>query len=201
MSEANGGSNAISIVLSIIIGSAIIGGAVYFGLRYQADTMKNKTVATSQEKNVHQASVNKNNIAKTNSHETSPSDNINSQANTENNTESANSNSLDNPSKTVPAQGKSDEELIKEALLRKTNIPKSDLEFEIADNTGTIARGTVKNKNEMAGAGWFATKNNNTWTVTYVGQGVPQCSEVNPYNYPISWVDYCINSQGQTVHR
>jgi hypothetical protein len=95
----------------------------------------------------------------------------------------------------------SDEEMIREALVAKTGIPESELSYSIGESTGWIARGTVKRAGETGGAGFFAAKDMEmVWVVTYVGQGVPACDEVNPYGYPTSWADYCMES-GVAVKR
>ena len=60
---------------------------------------------------------------------------------------------------------------------------------------------SVRNKNTISGAMWFAAKINGQWNVTYIGHGVPECDEVNPYNYPTSWADYCMDEHGNTVAR
>lgn len=92
-----------------------------------------------------------------------------------------------------PEEPVSAEEMIREALIAKTGIPEGELSYSIAENTGWIARGTVRREGEMGGAGFFAAKDmEGVWIVTYVGQGVPECDEVNPYGYPSEWADYCM---------
>lgn len=91
----------------------------------------------------------------------------------------------------------SDEELIGEALVMKTGIPESEITYSVGESDGAIARGTVGRVGEMGGAGFFAAKVSGDWMITYVGQGVPACDEVNPYGYPTTWADYCI--QGGSV--
>ena len=94
---------------------------------------------------------------------------------------------------------------ILQALAIKTGIPEDKIEFSIGDQikegNRVLLRGTVSREGEMGGAGFFAAVDNRGVKVTYTGQGVPKCSEVNPYGYPKSWADYCINAQGQTVRR
>jgi hypothetical protein len=54
---------------------------------------------------------------------------------------------------------------------------------------------------EDGGAGFLAAKDTQgVWVVTYVGQGVPDCDEVDPYGYPTSWADACMRD-GVTVPR
>lgn len=90
------------------------------------------------------------------------------------------------------------------ALSTKTGIPEAEVVFSTGDtvdyNNTKLIRGTVQRQGEMSGAGFFAVADANGVTVTYVGQGVPDCSDVNPYGYPTSWADYCM-SGGATVQR
>lgn len=90
------------------------------------------------------------------------------------------------------------------ALSTKSGIPESEIVFSTGEtvdyNNTKLIRGTVQRQGEMSGAGFFAVADLNGVTVTYVGQGVPECSEVNPYGYPTSWADYCM-SGGNTIQR
>jgi hypothetical protein len=87
----------------------------------------------------------------------------------------------------------SDEWMIREALVAKTGISRDKLTFSLGESTGWIARGTVSDEGETGDAGFFAAKDmEGAWIVTFVGQGVSTCDEVNPYGYPKDWADYCI---------
>jgi len=106
-----------------------------------------------------------------------------------------------NPTSTnIPTQAPTDHDLIESALIDETEIDPDSLEFDISENDGSVARGSVRDINSIGGAMWFAAKTNNTWQVTFVGHGVPECDQVNPYNYPTSWVDYCMDG-ANTVAR
>lgn len=91
------------------------------------------------------------------------------------------------------------------ALSSKTGIPENEINFSTGDeiNQGdkVLLRGTVSREGEMGGAGFFAVVDENGVKVTYVGQGVPACDEVNQYGYPLSWADYCIDNNGDTIAR
>lgn len=92
-----------------------------------------------------------------------------------------------------PEMPVSAEDMIRDALVAKTGIPEDELDFSVGENTEWIARGTVRREGEPGGAGFFAAKDmEGVWIVTYVGQGVPECDEVNPYGYPTTWADYCM---------
>ncbi len=90
---------------------------------------------------------------------------------------------------------------LRAAVLAKSGIPEADFEYSASFNDGIIARGSVKNKNDISGAGWFAGKVNGTWVVAFIGQGVPKCSEIQAYNFPTSWISHCVNDNGDTVAR
>ncbi len=95
----------------------------------------------------------------------------------------------------------SDKEMIREALIAKTGIPEAGLVYSITESTGGIARGGVKRVGEMSGGYFFAAKDmEGVWVVTYDGSGVPMCDEVDPYGYPTSWIEYCVRD-GETVKR
>ncbi|KKQ23703.1 MAG: hypothetical protein US40_C0007G0017 [Candidatus Roizmanbacteria bacterium GW2011_GWC2_37_13] len=101
----------------------------------------------------------------------------------------------------TPAPTVSDEELIKEVLIAKTGISKDGIEISMSYNDGKIARGSVKNKNEMSGAAWFAGKQNGIWVIAYAGQGVPECSEIAGFDFPTTWLSHCVDSNGTTIQR
>lgn len=95
----------------------------------------------------------------------------------------------------------SDEELLRTAVLAKSQIPEEKFKFSVGENLGTLAKGMVQNTDDQGGAQWFAGKVNNTWLVSYIGQGVPNCSDLGTIPYPNSWLSHCLDAQGQTVAR
>ncbi|GAB4503635.1 MAG: hypothetical protein Fur0043_06270 [Anaerolineales bacterium] len=103
------------------------------------------------------------------------------------------------PTPTVPL---TDETLIKQSLLAKLGWTESEMEFNLGQNTGQIARGSVKKANEMQGAAWFAGKDAaGKWVIAYVGQGVPNCADIQPFNFPIDWISHCMDASGNAVER
>jgi len=91
------------------------------------------------------------------------------------------------------------------ALSQKTGIPEDEINFtisqEIKKEGKILLRGGVSREGEMGGAAFFAVVDENGVKVTFAGQGVPECSEVNPYDYPTTWADYCVDEDGNTVAR
>ncbi len=95
-----------------------------------------------------------------------------------------------------------DEEAIKQALLAKLGWTAAEMDFSMGTNTGTVATGGVKKVNEMSGAAWFAGKDNSgSWIIAYIGQGIPNCSEIQAFNFPITWISHCMDSSGNTIAR
>jgi len=95
-----------------------------------------------------------------------------------------------------------DETAIKQALLAEMGWSESELEFSISQNTGQYAQGSLKKVGELSGAAWFAAKNSSgQWVIAYIGQGIPYCSEIEPYNLPTEWISHCVDSSGNTVER
>ncbi len=198
--KSQNGSGSI-VAGAIILGAIIIGLFIYLGLQRNTNNDQ-QTPAKNITDKINKTSTR----TSTTSATTAPNNTFNQDSLSKNrkteNTQQVDTTLTTNNQSSQPTI--SDEEAIRQELLQKTNIPENKLEFEISVNNGKIARGSVKNKDDQGGAGWFAAKNQNTqnkWKVTYVGQGVPKCTEVNPYNYPTPWADYCLNAQGKTVKR
>ncbi len=100
-----------------------------------------------------------------------------------------------------PTQVPFDKADIKQQLIDQTGISADRIDVSYGEQLAQVARGSVKAKDEMGGAGWFAAVDNGKWIVVYVGQGVPECDQVNPYPFPTSWISHCINADGNTVTR
>ncbi len=169
------------IFLGLIIGSVIIAAGLYFGLK---EGLKN-------------ISTNKITVSQNQDHNTKvtplPSNTPTPQ---ETPTPSA------TPTPAEISWTKSD---IIKALSKKTHIPEGEIKFSIGQKVTkkdkVLIKGAVSRKGEMGGAGFFGVINEEGVNITYVGQGVPRCSEVNPYGYPLSWADYCVKDNGQVVRR
>jgi len=91
------------------------------------------------------------------------------------------------------------------ALSEKTGIPKDEIVFNVSSELDqgdkVLLRGTISRQGEASGAGFFAVVDSHGTQVTYTGQGVPKCSEVDPYGYPTSWADYCLNVENNPIRR
>ncbi len=107
-----------------------------------------------------------------------------------------------NPSNTPTPATVSYEDEITQQLINKTGIKINDIEVGFGDKLDQVSRGTVKDKNDISGAGWFAAKDSNgMWHVVYVGQGIPLCSDINTYPFPVSWISHCDDGTGNVVAR
>lgn len=95
-----------------------------------------------------------------------------------------------------------DTALIKKALVAKTTIAEDMLDFSVSTKEGNYAKGSVGTKGEETGGGYFlATKVNNDWVIVYSGQANPECSAINPYNFPTSMVPECMDANNEVVKR
>jgi len=100
----------------------------------------------------------------------------------------------------APPPTPDDTTALRNALAAFLAWPPSQVEFDIAENTGTFAQGVVKRVGEDFGAMWVAAKIEGVWMIGFVGQGVPECDRINALNIPIQWIDYCMVGDN-TVHR
>lgn len=110
------------------------------------------------------------------------------------------------PSPATPPKPILNQEQIKQSLLVKTGIPQDYLSFSVGKTQEVEGRllisGGVKDaRSEVGGAGFFAVCEIDNCFVVYTGQGVPECSAINPYNFPKSWADYCLDATGKTIKR
>lgn len=90
---------------------------------------------------------------------------------------------------------------IKSALIDKTGISETNLEFQISQNTGQHAKGTVKAKDEIGGGYWIAAMVEGRWLIVYDGQSQPTCAQIAPYNFPKEMVPECLDAAGSVIER
>jgi len=104
------------------------------------------------------------------------------------------------PPTPAPPPTPDDTTALRNALAAFLAWPPSQVDFDISENTGTFARGSVKHVNEEFGGWWFAAKVEGVWMIAGTGNGVPECERFNALNIPVQWVDYCVDGDN-TVHR
>lgn len=68
------------------------------------------------------------------------------------------------------------------------NQPSSNPQISFTQNDGMYAQGLLGDLTQAGGEGWFAAKINGTWTIVYVGQSSPKCSNIAQYNLPKTWL-------------
>ena len=103
------------------------------------------------------------------------------------------------PTVAQPTPTLTDEAAIKQALLTKLGWSEAELEFTLSQNTGQHAQGSLKNINETGGAAWFAERNSaGQWIIAYIGHGIPTCSEIQPFNFPVGWLS-CSDASGDVI--
>jgi len=90
---------------------------------------------------------------------------------------------------------------LRTALIEKTGIEAEKLEFTIAQNTETHAKGMLKHKDEISGAYFIAAKVDNRWIIVYDGQATPGCTEIAPYDFPIGMVPECLDGENNLFVR
>ena len=95
----------------------------------------------------------------------------------------------------------SDADQLCQAVRTKTGMSPADFQCSVGEIQATVARGSVRNSNEMSGAAWFAGKTAGVWKIAYIGQGVPYCVELGSYPFPKTWLSHCVNQSGQIVSR
>ena len=102
---------------------------------------------------------------------------------------------------TPSPEAKNGEEEIISAVYAKTGLDKETAEVVISINTGSYAKGTIKEIGEQDGAYWIAAKSNNLWEIPYDGQTIPSCKQIATYNFPTSMVPECLDPIDQIVTR
>jgi hypothetical protein len=105
------------------------------------------------------------------------------------------------PVETATPVAVSDDAAIKEAVYKKTGLTSEKAEVTISTNTGTHAKGGIKEYDAVGGAYWIAAKVADGWVAVYDGQTTPECTLIEPYNFPKDMVPQCLNVSGEVVNR
>jgi hypothetical protein len=95
----------------------------------------------------------------------------------------------------TPTPFNEDEMFIRGAVAERLGLEPENLPFEITQNTGTYAMGSVSN-------GYFiAVKDQGSWVILYDGQGTPYCQEIEPFQVPIEMIPECLGVNNTLVVR
>lgn len=96
-------------------------------------------------------------------------------------------------------------ENIKQALIKKNNWATNiNLEVTINKREGIYVSGGVREKDTMAGGGYFfAVQDGGEWVIVADGNGIISCASVDQYpEYPISFIPECWDESTQElIHR
>lgn len=106
----------------------------------------------------------------------------------------------------VPAEVEEEEEaldeaFIKAAVLERVGLEEEEVEFTITTNTGTHAKGNIREVEAVGGGYWLAAKAEGEWVAVYDGQAHPTCEEIEPYDFPTDLVEECLDDEGNVVTR
>ncbi|MDF1500591.1 MAG: hypothetical protein P1P76_08985 [Anaerolineales bacterium] len=89
----------------------------------------------------------------------------------------------------------SDTEAIKAAMLEYLENPVDEATITVSEIEGDIARGGLQ------GAYFLAAKEGGSWKIVYAGQSTPYCRDIDPYDFPTSWISQCLANDGSIVER
>jgi hypothetical protein len=101
----------------------------------------------------------------------------------------------------TPKPTADDSQLIKQAVYTKTGLDETEAEVTISKNTGKFATGGIKEFGAVGGAYFLAAKIETGWVAVYDGQATPECSLIEPYNFPADMVPECLGTSGDLVPR
>jgi hypothetical protein len=92
-------------------------------------------------------------------------------------------------------------DLIKAAIYALTGIDETKATVTITQNTGTHAKGGIREYGAVGGAYWIAAKSDGEWVGVYAGQAHPTCNEIASYDFPTDMVPECLDASGKVVIR
>lgn len=96
-------------------------------------------------------------------------------------------------------------ELIKIACAKKEQEDITKVIMTITESSnnygGNFAAGSYHVQGVGGGSKWLAAKVNGAWVCPSVGNGLPFCSEVDPYNFPVTLINSCRDSSDTLIYR
>lgn len=96
----------------------------------------------------------------------------------------------------------SENKLVKQAVLNKLGFSEEEVAFTISENTGTHAKGNIREVDAIGGAYWLAAKDQNgNWVLVYNGQANPPCEGVDLYDFTAKMVPECMDENNQLFVR
>src|SRR3989344_6848010 len=94
----------------------------------------------------------------------------------------------------TPTPTVDEDTLIRQAIITMTSLDETQAEIQITQNTGTHAKGTIRELEAVGGAYWLAAKSEGNWVGVYEGQSQPTCTDIAPYNFPVALVPQCLDA-------
>lgn len=101
----------------------------------------------------------------------------------------------------IPQPTVDESALIKQAVYKETGLDATKAEVTINQNTGTHAKGNIKEFEAVGGAYWLAAKTDAGWICVYDGQSHPTCEQIAPYNFPKDMVPECLDKNNKVITR
>jgi hypothetical protein len=96
----------------------------------------------------------------------------------------------------------SDQQLIKRAVLLGIGLDEEEVAFTITSNTGTHAKGNIREVDAVGGGYWLAAKNEaGDWVLLYNGQANPPCSDLDKFDFPTDLAPECLDQSNNLVVR
>ena len=95
-----------------------------------------------------------------------------------------------------------DQAAIKQAVYTKFSSDATKLNVTVSKIDGNYATGGIVDVGSEVGGGYFiAAKWQGNWVIVHDGQAQPTCSQIAPYNFPVSMVAECLDATGKVVKR
>ncbi len=107
------------------------------------------------------------------------------------------------PSITISPVQSTDSDLTKEitaAYAQKYGRKPADINLKVSSYNAKYAKGSVNIKMYPENGGWFlAYRDEGVWKIIQDGNGSVSCVKIKPYEFPLSMVSECVNSQGKLI--
>jgi len=104
----------------------------------------------------------------------------------------------------IEEAAKKDQKEIKQALLDKHGWTSDSVIVTITENNGTHAFGSVQPAGDTSGGGGllFAAKVDGKWKIAWDGNGTINCSDIEPYDFPLEMLPECFDETlNQVIQR
>ncbi|MDP6561720.1 MAG: hypothetical protein QF793_02225 [Candidatus Peribacteraceae bacterium] len=90
---------------------------------------------------------------------------------------------------------------IEEVLSTLYAVPAAELTIEKRQQVDRFMSGRVTIGNGPGGGVFYAVKQNDLWIIAAHGNGLPECSELDPYGFPAEIAEVCLTEDGSVKER